>query len=200
MTDTPAVAPDPRCRVASPETRGRLAARLRAATRTVPDWPEPGVQFRDITPLLGDAALFAAIIGAFAERYRDAGIARVAGLEARGFILAPALALALGAGFIPVRKKGKLPWRTVEQEYALEYGTATVQIHEDACRPGERVLLVDDLIATGGTMAAGLALLRRLGAEVVEGAAIVDLPELGGARRLAQAGLPLYTLCAFAGH
>ncbi|SDV48198.1 adenine phosphoribosyltransferase [Chitinasiproducens palmae] len=191
-----------RFRLAAPDDarRAALAAELIGKTRTVPDWPAPGVQFRDITPLLADAGTLAAIVGAFADRYRNAGIAHVAGLEARGFILAPAIALAIGAGFIPVRKKGKLPWRTVEEQYQLEYGTATVEIHADACAPGERVLLIDDLIATGGTMMAALNLLRRLGADVVEGGAIVRLPELGGAARLQAAGLPLFTLCDFAGH
>lgn len=184
----------------APGDREAVAAYLRARVRTVPDWPSPGVQFRDITPLLASADTMNVIVAAFVERYRDQHIAHFAGLEARGFILAPLLAHALGAGFIPLRKKGKLPYKTVSESYKLEYGEATLEAHIDACRPGERVVLVDDLIATGGTMMAGRTLLQRLGAEVVEGAALIDLPDLGGSTLLRNAGLPLFTLCAFEGH
>lgn len=130
----------------------------------------------------------------------DQKIDRVAGLDARGFILGAIIAYELNVGFIPIRKKGKLPFKTVQEEYELEYGSATVEIHTDACKPGERVLLIDDLIATGGTMMAGMKLLQRLGATVVEGAVIVDLPELGGSKLLRDAGLPLFTVCSFDGH
>ncbi len=173
---------------------------LRDAIRTVPDWPAPGVQFRDITPLLQDAKTLRVLIDTFVHRYMGQKIDRVAGLDARGFILGAIIAYELNVGFIPIRKKGKLPFKTVQEEYELEYGSATVEIHTDACKPGERILLIDDLIATGGTMMAGMKLLQRLGATVVEGAVIVDLPELGGSKLLRDAGLPLFTVCEFGGH
>jgi adenine phosphoribosyltransferase len=173
---------------------------LRSCIRTVPDWPAPGVQFRDITPLLQDAKTLRVLIDTFVHRYMGQKIDRVAGLDARGFILGAIIAYELNVGFIPIRKKGKLPFKTVQEEYELEYGSATVEIHTDACKPGERILLIDDLIATGGTMMAGMKLLQRLGAVVVEGAVIVDLPELGGSKLLRDAGLPLFTVCSFDGH
>ena len=175
---------------------------LRDHIRTVPDWPAPGVQFRDITPLLQDAKVFRVLIDAFVHRYMDVQIRPdvVAGLDARGFILGAVVAYELGVGFVPIRKKGKLPFTTVEETYELEYGSATVELHTDAVRPGNRVLLVDDLIATGGTMMAGKKLLEKLGATVMEGAAIVDLPELGGSAKLRASGLPLFTLVDFDGH
>jgi adenine phosphoribosyltransferase len=173
---------------------------LRSCIRTVPDWPVSGVQFRDITPLLQDAKTLRILIDTFVHRYMDQKIDRVAGLDARGFILGAIIAYELNVGFIPIRKKGKLPFKTVQEQYELEYGSATVEIHTDACKPGERILLIDDLIATGGTMMAGMKLLQRLGATVVEGAVIVDLPELGGSKLLRAAGLPLFTVCSFDGH
>ncbi len=172
---------------------------LKSRIRTVPDWPQAGVQFRDITPLLQDAKVLRVLIDTFVHRYMGEKIDRVAGLDARGFILGAIIAYELNVGFIPIRKKGKLPFKTLQEEYELEYGSATVEIHADACKPGERVLLVDDLIATGGTMMAGMKLLQRLGATVVEGAVIVDLPELGGSTLLRDAGLPLFTVCSFEG-
>ncbi len=173
---------------------------LRSCIRTVPDWPVPGVQFRDITPLLQDAKTLRILIDTFVHRYMGQRIDRVAGLDARGFILGAIVAYELNVGFIPIRKKGKLPYTTVEEQYELEYGNATVEIHTDACKPGDRILLIDDLIATGGTMLAGMRLLQRLGAVVVEGAVIVDLPELGGSKLLRDAGLSLFTVCSFEGH
>jgi len=175
---------------------------LRNHIRTVPDWPSPGVQFRDITPLLQNPKVFRVMVDAFVHRYMDPGMRPdvVAGLDARGFILGSVIAYELAVGFVPIRKKGKLPFTTVEETYELEYGSATVELHTDAVKAGQRVLLVDDLIATGGTMMAGKRLLEKLGAQVVEGAAIVDLPELGGSARLREAGLPLFTLLDFAGH
>lgn len=175
---------------------------LRDHIRTVSDWPTPGVQFRDITPLLQDAKVFRVLIDAFVHRYMDAHMRPdiVAGLDARGFILGAVVAYDFNVGFIPIRKKGKLPFTTVEETYELEYGSATVELHTDAVKPGNRVLLIDDLIATGGTMMAGRKLLERLGATVMEGAAIVDLPELGGSQKLRDSGLPLFTLVDFAGH
>jgi len=175
---------------------------LRDHIRTVPDWPAPGVQFRDITPLLQNAKVFRVLIDAFVHRYLDPSMRPdvVAGLDARGFILGAVIAYELNVGFVPIRKKGKLPFTTVEETYELEYGSATVELHTDAVKPGDRVLLIDDLIATGGTMMAGMKLLEKLGAQVMEGAAIVDLPELGGSSKLRAAGLPLFTLLDFDGH
>jgi adenine phosphoribosyltransferase len=175
---------------------------LRDHIRTVPDWPTPGVQFRDITPLLQDAKVFRVLIDAFVHRYMDASRRPdvVAGLDARGFILGAVVAYELNVGFVPIRKKGKLPFTTVEETYELEYGSATVELHTDAVKPGHQVLLIDDLIATGGTMMAGKKLLERLGAHVMEGAAIVDLPELGGSDKLRATGMPLFTLLDFSGH
>jgi adenine phosphoribosyltransferase len=175
---------------------------LKNHIRTVQDWPAPGVQFRDITPLLQDAKVFRVLIDAFVHRYMGAGLRPdvVAGLDARGFILGAVVAYELNVGFVPIRKKGKLPFTTIEETYELEYGSATVELHTDAVKANDRVLLIDDLIATGGTMMAGMKLLEKLGAQVIEGAAIVDLPELGGSSRLRSAGLPLFTLLDFAGH
>ncbi|MDR3371981.1 adenine phosphoribosyltransferase [Rhodoferax sp.] len=174
---------------------------LRDHIRTVPDWPTPGVQFRDITPLLQDAKVFRVLIDAFVHRYMDPSLRPdvVAGLDARGFIIGSVIAYELGVGFVPIRKKGKLPFTTVEETYELEYGSATVELHVDAVKKGNRVLLIDDLIATGGTMMAGKKLLEKLGAEVMEGCAIVDLPELGGSAKLRATGLPLFTLVDFEG-
>ena len=175
---------------------------LRSHIRTVPDWPVPGVQFRDITPLLQNPRVFRVLIDAFVHRYMEPSLKPdvVAGLDARGFILGAVVAYELNVGFVPIRKKGKLPFTVVEETYELEYGSSTVELHTDAVQPGQRVLLIDDLIATGGTMMAGMKLLEKLGATVIEGAAIVDLPELGGSDKLRQAGLALFTLVDFEGH
>ena len=175
---------------------------LRDHIRTVPDWPAPGVQFRDITPLLQNPRVFRVLIDQFVHRYMAPELRPdvVAGIDARGFILGSVIAYELNVGFVPIRKKGKLPYATVEESYELEYGSATVEIHTDAVQHGHRVLLIDDLIATGGTMMAGKRLLEKLGAEVIEGAAIVDLPELGGSHALRATGLPLFTLVDYAGH
>jgi adenine phosphoribosyltransferase len=173
---------------------------IQSHIRTVPDWPEPGVQFRDITPLLANPRVFRVLIDQFVHRYFDLRPSCIAGLDARGFIIGSVLAYELNIGFVPIRKKGKLPFTTVAETYELEYGSATVELHTDAVKPGDRVVLVDDLIATGGTMMAGRRLLERLGAEVIEGAAIVDLPELGGSQKLRDSGLQVFTLVDFAGH
>jgi adenine phosphoribosyltransferase len=170
---------------------------IRRTIRTIPDWPGPGVMFRDITPILQDPRTFRVLIDLFVHRYMRQRLDVVACVDARGFILGSALAYALNLGFVPVRKVGKLPFDTVSEEYSLEYGKATVEIHTDAIRTGQRVLLVDDLIATGGTMLAAIKLLQRLGANVVEAAAIVDLPELGGSSKIAETGTPLYTVCSY---
>ena len=173
---------------------------IRRHIRTVPDWPAPGVQFRDITPLLSTPRVFRVLIDEFVHRYFDVKPDAIAGLDARGFIIGSVLAYELNVGFVPIRKKGKLPFTTVQESYELEYGSATVEMHTDAVKPGDRVVLIDDLIATGGTMMAGRRLLERLGATVIEGAAIVDLPELGGSARLRDSGLELFTLVDFEGH
>ncbi|MGN6677626.1 MAG: adenine phosphoribosyltransferase [Streptosporangiaceae bacterium] len=161
---------------------GEVAATLRKLIRDVPDYPQPGVVFKDLTPLLADAAGFAATIEALAADH-DA-IDKVAGIEARGFILAAPVACRLGVGFVPVRKKGKLPGPTYSETYELEYGTATVEVHVDAFRPGERVLMIDDVLATGGTAAATAQLIRRSGAEVVSLDVLIELGFLGGRARL----------------
>ncbi|MDR0274746.1 MAG: adenine phosphoribosyltransferase [Burkholderiaceae bacterium] len=178
-----------------------VSSYLRQHVRTVPDWPTPGVQFRDITPLLQNPRVFRVLVDAFVHRYMTPGLRPdvVAGLDARGFIVGAVVAYQLGVGFVPIRKSGKLPYTTIAETYELEYGSATVELHTDAVQPGQRVLLIDDLIATGGTMMAGCKLLEKLGAHVLEGAAIVDLPELGGSARLRAAGLALFTLVDFAG-
>jgi adenine phosphoribosyltransferase len=173
---------------------------IRDRIRTVPDWPQPGVMFRDITPLLQDPRTLRVLVESFVLRYMGRELDLVAGIDARGFILGSIVAYELNLGFVPIRKKGKLPFTTVAESYELEYGTGAVELHADACRAGDRVLLIDDLIATGGTMMAGRRLVERLGGVVVEGAAIVDLPELGGSRRLRETGLPLFTLVDFEGH
>lgn len=173
---------------------------IRDRIRTVPDWPQPGVQFRDITPLLQDRKTFRVLVDIFVHRYMDKQLDVVAGIDARGFILGAVVAYELNLGFVPIRKKGKLPFQTVSEDYELEYGSATVELHADACKSGDRVLLIDDLIATGGTLLAANRLLNRLGAQVVEAAVIVDLPELGGSRLIAQEQIPLFTVCQFDGH
>ncbi len=171
---------------------------VRDTIRTVPDWPKPGVIFRDITPVLQDPRAFRVLVDIFVYRYMRQKLDLVAGIDARGFILGAVLAYELNLGFVPVRKKGKLPFQTVAEEYSLEYGNAVVEMHTDAVKPGQRVLLIDDLIATGGTMVAASKLLQRLGANVVEAAAIIDLPDLGGSKAVREEGLNVYTVCSFA--
>jgi len=167
--------------------------------RTIPDYPKPGIMFRDITTLLNDAKGFRSAVDALVLPHAGTKIDKVAGIEARGFILGGAVAHQLSVGFIPVRKKGKLPWRTYTQDYALEYGVDHVEIHVDAVVPGERILLVDDLIATGGTAEAAIKLIERAGGTVAACSFIVDLPDLGGRKRVERLGKPVITLCAFAG-
>ncbi|WP_179378863.1 adenine phosphoribosyltransferase [Jannaschia marina] len=168
--------------------------------RTIPDFPKPGIMFRDVTTLFADARGMRLCVDQLLDPFAGEEIDAVAGLEARGFILGGAVAHQLGCGFVPIRKKGKLPGETFEQDYALEYGTATVEVHRDALPPGARVLLVDDLLATGGTAQAGISLLERLGTQVVGCAFVIDLPELGGRRALEEMDMPIHTLCAFDGH
>ena len=177
-----------------------IADFIRSRVRTVPDWPEQGVMFRDITTLLSDAKTFRVLIDAFVEQFLDQKIDVVAGIDARGFILGSVVAYGLNRGFVPVRKAGKLPFATISEEYSLEYGKAAIQIHTDAIQPGARVLLMDDLIATGGTMLAAVRLLERLNAGAIMPAAIIDLPDLGGSKSLVDKGFPPFTLCAFEGH
>ncbi|PVZ68947.1 adenine phosphoribosyltransferase [Pelagibaculum spongiae] len=170
---------------------------IKEQVRNVPDWPEPGVMFRDITTILQRPDTFRKVINAFLERYGNQEIDVVACIEARGFILGAPLAHQLGVSMIPVRKEGKLPWRTVSRSYDLEYGSAVIEVHEDSFSEGQRVLVVDDLIATGGTMLAACQLVEELGATVVEAASIIDLPELGGSAKLRDNNYAVYTLCDF---
>jgi adenine phosphoribosyltransferase len=173
---------------------------LKNAIRAIPDYPRPGIVFRDITTLLGDARAFRRTVDELVQPFAGLKIAKIAGIEARGFILGGAVAHQLSAGFIPVRKKGKLPHETVSMSYQLEYGTDEIEVHKDAVKRGERVLLVDDLVATGGTAEAAVNLLAGLGAEVVAACFIVDLPDLGGADKVRRLGVPVRTLVSFAGH
>ena len=171
-----------------------LADFLKSRIRTVRDWPKPGINFRDVTTLFQDPGAFRRAIEAFGQDSAQNRIDLIAAVDARGFIIGGALAFQLGKPFVLVRKKGKLPHRTISEDYTLEYGKATVEIHADACKPGDRVLIVDDLIATGGTLLAAASLFRTLHADVVGVAAIIDLPELGGSAKLRAAGLLVHAL------
>jgi len=173
---------------------------LAAVIRTIPDYPKPGIMFRDITTLLGDARAFRRTVDELVQPFAGMKIDKVAGIEARGFILGGAVAHQLSTGFVPLRKKGKLPHQTRAVEYALEYGSDSMEMHLDAVTAGEKVMLVDDLIATGGTALAAVQLLNEAGAEIVAAAFVIDLPELGGADKLRAAGVPVSTLVAFEGH
>ena len=171
------------------------AADLEAAIRNVPDFPKPGIQFKDITPVLGNAALFAGSIDLLAAHHADAGIDAVVGIDARGFIFAAAAARQLNTAFVPIRKKGKLPHKTIEENFQLEYGEDTVAIHEDALKPGARVLLLDDLLATGGTAAAAAKLVRKVGAEIVEIGFLIELSFLNGREKLN--GHPIHSVITY---
>lgn len=173
---------------------------LKNLIRTIPDYPKKGIMFRDVTTLFGDARGFSTAIERMAAPYMRAGVQGVAGVEARGFILGGAIADKLGCGFVPFRKKGKLPWKTIGQEYTLEYGVDIIEMHEDAIRRGERILIVDDLIATGGTAEAAVKLLRQIGADIVSASFVIDLPDLGGRAKLEALNVPVHTLIAFEGH
>jgi adenine phosphoribosyltransferase len=170
---------------------------LQQSIRTIADYPKPGIQFRDITTLLRDSRAFAITIESLAAAWRDAGIDKVAGIEARGFILGGAVAHHLKAGFIPIRKRGKLPHETVRVAYSLEYGVDEMEMHKDAVRQGEKVLLLDDLIATGGTATAAAQLLKSAGAQVMAACFVIDLPDLGGAAKLHAAGIEVHSLLKF---
>ena len=173
---------------------------LKHSIRTILDYPKPGIAFRDITTLLGDARAFRQAIDSLVQPWAGTKIDKVAGIEARGFILGGAVAHQLSAGFVPIRKKGKLPHATVSIAYSLEYGVDEMEMHQDAMHPGERVILIDDLIATGGTATAAAKLLRRIGAEVVAACFVIDLPDLGGADKLRELDVPVRTLVSFEGH
>ncbi|MCO5730420.1 adenine phosphoribosyltransferase [Rhizobium sp. SSA_523] len=174
--------------------------RLAASIRAIPDYPKPGIIFRDITTLLGDAKAFRQAVDELVRPYQSLSVHQVAGIEARGFILGGAMAHQLSAGFVPIRKKGKLPHATVRVAYSLEYGVDEIEMHVDAVRPGEKVILCDDLIATGGTAEGAVKLLRKIGAEVVSACFVIDLPDLGGRKRLEALGVEVRTLVAFEGH
>jgi adenine phosphoribosyltransferase len=173
---------------------------LKAAIRTIPDYPKPGIMFRDITTLLGDARAFRRAVDELVQPWAGMKIDKVAGIEARGFILGGAVAHQVSAGFIPIRKKGKLPHKRVSIAYSLEYGLDEMEVHEDAVTKGERVVLVDDLIATGGTAEGAVKLMRQLGANVLAACFVIDLPELGGADKLRKMDVPVRTLVSFEGH
>jgi adenine phosphoribosyltransferase len=170
---------------------------LRRSIRTICDYPKPGIQFRDITTLLRDHRAFQLTIDSLSDSWRSAAIGKVAGIEARGFILGGAVAHALGAGFVPIRKRGKLPHETVRVAYSLEYGVDQMEMHKDAIVSGEKVLLIDDLIATGGTATAAAQLLKSAGAALVAASFVIDLPALGGAARLRAAGIEVHSLLEF---
>ena len=171
------------------------ATEIEHAIRNVPDFPKPGIQFKDITPVLADARLFAGSIDLLTEKFRPGSVDAVVGIDARGFIFAAAAATKLRAGFVPVRKKGKLPYTTIEQDYALEYGHATVAMHTDALRPGARVVLIDDLLATGGTSAAAVELMKKLGAQILEITFLIELKFLNGREKLK--GLPVRSIVVY---
>jgi adenine phosphoribosyltransferase len=173
---------------------------LAAAIRTIPDYPKKGILFRDITTLLGDARAFRKAVDELVQPWSGSKMDKVAGMEARGFILGGAVAHQLSAGFVPIRKRGKLPYKTVSISYELEYGVDEMEMHEDAVSPGDRVILVDDLIATGGTAEAAIRLLRRMGAEIVAACFVIDLPDLGGAKRIEALDVPVRSLVMFEGH
>jgi adenine phosphoribosyltransferase len=173
---------------------------IKNSIKSVPDYPKPGIIFRDVTSLMEDAKAYQASIALFVEKYRDQGFTKIVGTESRGFLFGAPLALELGLGFVPVRKPGKLPRAVISESYSLEYGDDTLEIHCDAISPGDKVLVVDDLLATGGTIEATTKLIRRLGGEVKHAAFVINLPEIGGEKRLIDLGIDVYSLCEFDGH
>jgi adenine phosphoribosyltransferase len=180
-------------------TQEKLAL-IKRSIKSIPDYPKPGILFRDITSLMEDPAAYSATMQVLIEQYKNKGITKVIGTEARGFLFGAPLALELGVGFVPVRKPGKLPREVIGESYELEYGQDTLEIHVDAISEGDKVLLVDDLLATGGTIEATTKLVRRLGGVVEDAAFVINLPELGGAQRLEGIGLNVYSICDFDGH
>ncbi|QCI97290.1 adenine phosphoribosyltransferase [Agrobacterium larrymoorei] len=177
-----------------------IASELAAAIRSISDYPKPGIIFRDITTLLGNPRAFRRAVDELVQPYAGTKIDKIAGMEARGFILGGAVAHQLSAGFVPIRKKGKLPHTTVRVAYSLEYGVDEMEMHVDAVQPGEKVILVDDLIATGGTAEGAVKLLRQMGAEIVSACFVIDLPDLGGRKKLEDLGVEVRTLVEFSGH
>jgi adenine phosphoribosyltransferase len=173
---------------------------LKSTIRTIPDYPKAGIMFRDITTLIGDARAFRHAIDALVQPWAGTKVDKVAGMEARGFILGGAVAHQLSIGFVPIRKKGKLPFKKVTIGYSLEYGIDEMEMHEDAVKPGEKVILIDDLIATGGTAEGAVKLLQKIGADVIAACFVIDLPELGGAKKIEALGVPVHTLIEFSGH
>lgn len=172
---------------------------IKSVMRTIPDWPEPGIQFRDITPLFKDPKALRMISDAFIHRYLDSDITHIACIDARGFLIASIMAYQLNLPLVLVRKKGKLPGETVHEEYKLEYGVSAVEMQVDAVSDGDKVLIFDDLIATGGTVLAACSLIKQLGGEVIEAAALIDLPDLQGSARIQDTGVPVHTLMAYEG-
>jgi len=172
---------------------------IKSVVKTVPDYPKPGILFRDVTSVLEDHKAFSSCISLLLEKYQGMGFNKVAGTEARGFLFGAPLAIEMGIGFVPVRKPNKLPREVVSECYELEYGTDTLEIHKDAIQPGDKVLLIDDLLATGGTIAASAKLIRRLGGEVEHAGFIINLPDLGGRKKLDQIGVESFSLCEFEG-
>ncbi|WP_312243165.1 adenine phosphoribosyltransferase [Pantoea sp.] len=173
---------------------------IKNSIKSIPDYPKPGILFRDVTSLLEDPQAYAATIALIVDRYRDQGITKVVGTEARGFLFGAPVALALGVGFVPVRKPGKLPRETFSEAYELEYGTDQLELHKDAIQPGDVVLVVDDLLATGGTIEATVKLIRRAGGEVKHAAFVINLFDLSGESRLNALGIECYSLVNFPGH
>ena len=173
---------------------------IKSSIKSIPDYPKAGIVFRDITSLMENAEAYRATIFHLLEKYQDMGFTKVVGTEARGFLFGAPLALELGIGFVPVRKPGKLPRQTISESYELEYGTDTLEIHVDAIQPGDKVLVVDDLLATGGTIEATTTLIRKLGGVVEHAAFVINLPEIGGDKRLEALGLNVYSVCEFEGH
>jgi adenine phosphoribosyltransferase len=173
---------------------------IKSSIKTIPDYPKPGILFRDVTSLLEDAKAYQATIQLLVEKYKDQGFTKIVGTEARGFLFGAPLALEMGVGFVPVRKPGKLPRKTIAQTYELEYGTDTLEIHTDAIEANDKVLVVDDLLATGGTIEATTKLIRELGGVVEHAAFVINLPEIGGSKKLEELGLTVYSICDFDGH
>ncbi|WP_394251711.1 adenine phosphoribosyltransferase [Vibrio profundi] len=175
-------------------------SQIKASIKSIPDYPKPGILFRDVTSLMEDASAYQATIRVLVEKYKEMGFTKIVGTEARGFLFGAPLALELGVGFVPVRKPGKLPRNTIAQSYELEYGTDTLEIHTDAIVEGDKVLMVDDLLATGGTIEATTKLIRQLGGNVEHAAFVINLPEIGGDKRLEGLGLEVFSICEFDGH
>lgn len=173
---------------------------IKDSIKTIPDYPKPGIMFRDITSLMENAEAYKATIGLLVEKYKDQGFTKIVGTESRGFLFGAPLALELGVGFVPVRKPGKLPREVISESYELEYGSDSLEIHTDAIVEGDKVLMVDDLLATGGTIEATTKLIRRLGGDVSHAAFIINLPEIGGEQRLQSIGIDVYSICQFDGH